>query len=92
MSKLSQKTREALMNEINSILYYETNIRGMFTKEIADKLLRDKEFVRDILLDMEKRGWVKRVGKSKRNYNYVKRRRWILTDEIKGLFDKNKLI
>lgn len=91
MSKISQKTRESLMNEINSILYYEAPIKGMFTKQIADKLIRDKEFIRDLLLEMERRGWIKKLGINKRNYEYIKRRKWILSDNIKKLFDEDKL-
>ena len=86
MSKLSQKTKELLMNEINSILYYDAPINGMFTKQIADKLIRDKEFVKDLLLDMEKKGWVRKIKKNKRNYNYMSRRKWILSDEVRELF------
>ncbi len=89
MSRLSKKTKEALMNEINSILYYDAGIKGMFTKEVADRLIRDKEFVRDLLLEMEKRDWVRKVKKNKRNYNYMNRRRWILSDSVMKLFDKN---
>ena len=89
MVGLSQKKREALMNEINSILYYEAPINGMFTKQIADKLIRDKEFIKGLVLEMEKKGWVKKVKKNKRDYNYISRRRWILSDEIRKLFDKD---
>lgn len=87
MVGLSQKKREALMNEINSVLYYEAPINGMFTKQIADKLIRDKEFIKNLLLEMEKRGWVEKVKKNKRNYNYMSRRRWVLSDDVRRIFD-----
>lgn len=92
MSKLSEKKKEALMNEINSILYYEANINGMFTKQIADKLIRDKEFIKGLLLEMEKRGWVKKVKRNKRDYNYMIRRKWVLTDNIRMLFNKDNKV
>ena len=91
MSRVSKKTREALMNEINSILFYEAGFKGLFTKEIADKLIRDKEFIKDLLLEMEKRGWVRKIGKNKRDYNYMLRRKWVLTEDIRKLFNKDNL-
>jgi len=87
MVALSQRKREALMNEINSILYYEAPINGLFTKQIADKLIRDKEFIKKILFEMEEKGWIKKVKKNKRNYNYMSRRKWILSDNVRKLFD-----
>jgi len=87
MVGLSQKKREALMNEINSILYYEAPINGMFTKQIADKLIRDKEFIKKLLFEMEKKRWVRKVKRNKRNYNYMSRRKWVLSDNVRKLFD-----
>ena len=87
MVALSQRKREALMNEINSILYYEAPINGLFTKQIADKLIRDKEFIKKILFEMEEKGWVRKVKRNKRNYNYMSRRKWILSDNVRKLFD-----
>ncbi|MBS3134306.1 hypothetical protein J4214_03675 [Candidatus Woesearchaeota archaeon] len=75
MVRLSEKTRLALKADISSILY-ENPLKAMFTKEIAFELRRDKEFTKQLLIEMEKNGLVERIVKNMKGKKYEKRVKW----------------
>ncbi|MBS3151450.1 hypothetical protein J4443_03675 [Candidatus Woesearchaeota archaeon] len=84
MVRLSNNTINLLKEDILSILY-ENSGRGMFTKEIARELRRDKEFTLQLLLEMKNVGWVDEViGKNSRGI----RKRWKISRELFEIWNK----
>lgn len=75
MSKVSDKVIEKIKEDILYYLYQE-GIKAKYTKEIADEIGRDKEFVLRILKDLEKRKLIKNVLK------YKVRKKWVMEDLV----------
>lgn len=81
MVVLSKKTRKLLRDDILSILY-DKPLEARYTNEIALELRRDKEFVKNLLLEMKKEGYVEEVSKNKKGYSYQTRKRWRIPKQI----------
>ena len=76
MSKISENKKELLQREILGILY-QNYPRMYFTNEISESMIRDDEFVLELLKDLKKRNLVKcleegRSGKIKRKWGMGK--------------------
>lgn len=72
MSKISGEKKEKLESEILGILYQEYP-KMFFTKDISDKMIRDDEFILDLLNNLKKKKLVKNIeegrsGKVKRKW------------------------
>ena len=79
MSKISDKKREKIKEEILRVLY-ENSPRGLSTSFVAEEIIRDNEFVLVLLKEMQKMGFV--VGlKSKYSKKKV-RFKWRLSDKV----------
>ena len=83
MGKLSESTVSLLKEDILGVLNESQG--GMFTKEIAKELRRDKEFTLKLLLDMKELNWVEEVyGKNARG----NRKRWRISKELVRIWEK----
>ena len=78
MSKLSKDKKEQIMSHITSILY-EHFPEPLFTAQISRLQARDEEFVKALMLELEKRGIVKAIRKNPKGTHYIRRVRWTLT-------------
>jgi hypothetical protein len=80
MSKLSNKKRERIKEEVLRVLY-ENSPKALFTSYIANEVIRDNEFVLSLMKEMERLGVVEGV-KSRGNKSVKKkiRTRWRLTN------------
>jgi predicted transcriptional regulator len=90
MSKLSQEKIKKIKEEILSLLY-NNNLKPMFTNEVAEHLIRDEEFIKNILLDLKKEGIVTEVSKSQKGQEYRRWRRWALSKKIYGTYNNLSL-
>lgn len=72
------------------ILHYlfEKSPESMFTSEISREIARDEEFVKSLLLDLEKKGLVVLVNKNKSGIEYSKRQRWRLSNQAFDVYSK----
>lgn len=75
MSKVSDRFIGKIKEEILFYLYQE-GIKAKYTKEIADEVGRDKEFVLRLLKELEKKKLIKDVLK------YKVRKKWIMDDLV----------
>ncbi|MDD5253721.1 MAG: hypothetical protein PHG05_01275 [Candidatus Nanoarchaeia archaeon] len=82
MSQISKEKIERIKQDILYLLY-DLNLKPMYTKDLANEIIRDDEFVLRLLLDMEKRGLVRQVNK-----NHIRRKQWIMTNEAYDQFRK----
>ena len=64
MPKISDQKKEKISEQILSYLY-SIFPKQVFTVEIAVELARDEEFMKRILLDMEKKGLIIKITKEK---------------------------
>ncbi|MBI4155079.1 hypothetical protein HY498_03270 [Candidatus Woesearchaeota archaeon] len=76
MSKISEEKKELLQREILGILY-QNYPKMYFTSDLSELMIRDDEFVLDLLKDLKKRNLVKcleegRSGKIKRKWGMSK--------------------
>jgi len=76
MSKISENKKELLQREILGILY-QNYPKMLFTNELSELMIRDDEFILDLLKDLKKRNLVKclengRSGKVKRKWGMGK--------------------
>ncbi len=75
MTKLSEKTKKLLKDDILSLLY-NNPFKAMFTNEIAREIRRDNEFVKKLLLELKAMGLVENVKTNIRGKRYKKRMKW----------------
>ena len=77
--RISQEKKQKIKESILSLLFHST--RALFTAHIARELARDEEFIKALLLEMEKQGLVKKINKNNKGKPYKKRLRWTLTSK-----------
>lgn len=80
MSKLNQKTLEKIKSDVLSILY-DHNDEGLFSAQIANNIIRDEDFVQNLMLELEKLHVVKRDKLTRKGSNFIRRKRWRLTEK-----------
>ena len=76
--RISEKKKEKIIEQILALLY--SSPKPMFTAQIAAEIARDEEFVKGLLINMKKKGFVKDVKKNPEGIDYLRRIRWGLSD------------
>ena len=79
MVRISSVNQEKIKENILSFLYHSSPT-ALFGAEIAREVIRDEEFVKTLLTDMEKQNLVTSVNKNNKGINYLRRLRWRLTN------------
>lgn len=77
--KISEEKREKISEQILAFLY-SVSPHSAFTFHIAKEIARDEEFIKGILLSLEKKGLVLEVKKNPKGTPYSKRSRWSLSE------------
>ena len=57
---------------------------------IAKEIARDEEFVKTLLIDLKKKGLILEIKKSPEGVPYLRRSRWILSDEAYQAYKKHQ--
>ena len=81
MSKISKNSRERLSQEILRVLF-ENNLKPLTTKDIADELIRDDEFILQLLKELHQHKIVKTLP------HYTRRKYWAMTPEAYAEYKK----
>ncbi len=81
MTRVSESNQEKIKEAILSALYHSSP-KALFGAEIAREIIRDEEFVKRLLLDLEKKGLVISVKKNSEGIDYLKRARWRMTNQV----------
>lgn len=84
MTKLSEKTKKYVKDEIVSVLF--NSRAAMYANQVASNMGRDKEFIKQMLLELEEMGVVVRFDKSRKGKAYKERCRWRLKPEVEKAF------
>ncbi|QQG39160.1 MAG: hypothetical protein HYS32_01755 [Candidatus Woesearchaeota archaeon] len=87
MSKISEEKITKIKEEILSVLY-EKSPKALFTKNIADLVIRDITFTQKLLLELEKKNLVSQVSKNSKGQDYLARKRWKLNPKVYSTYQK----
>ena len=79
--KISNQKREKISEQILAHLYHKSP-QPIFTSHIAEEIARDEEFVKKLLLELNKKNLVIKIKKNPKGITYLKRIRWKLSDSV----------
>ena len=86
--KISQEKKDKISEHILAYLYSQ-NPQAIFTSHIALEIARDEEFVKKLLLDLNKKGIVIEIKKNPKGIFYLRRSRWKLTNKFYNLYKQS---
>lgn len=78
--RLSKEKRDKIAEQILSLLY-DAFPESRFTAEIAESLVRDEEFIKDLLYELYNKGLVVSVKKNPKGIAYSRRQKWRLSNK-----------
>lgn len=76
--KISEKKMEKISEQILSYLF-SINPKAIYTSHVAEEIVRDEEFVKRLLLELKKKGFVIEIKKNSKGMSYLRRSRWKLS-------------
>lgn len=80
MPRVSSTKREKISEHIISYLF-SIAPDARHTADIAKEMARDEEFIKTLLLDLEKRKLIVRISKNSEGVAYIRRLRWRLSNK-----------
>lgn len=86
---ISKEKKEKISEQILAYLYL-TNPKSLFTSHIAKEIARDEEFVKVLLIDLRKKGFVIKITKNPQGKDYIKRSRWKLGEKTYILYKQKQ--
>ncbi len=79
--RLSEDKLNKIKEEILSLIF-QNSPKAMFSSEIANNIIRDEEFTKKLLLELESKKLITRVTKNNQGIPYLKRIKWRLTSPV----------
>jgi len=79
MPRISEQKKQKISEQILHYLF-EQSPTPKFTSEIAREIARDEEFMKSMLLSLEKEKLITQVNKSPSGTQYIRRQRWRLSN------------
>lgn len=79
--RLSQQKRDKISEQILSFLFHSFP-NTPFTAEIAREIIRDEEFVKRLLYDLEQKNFVVSIKKNNKGTMFSRRIRWRLSNKV----------
>jgi hypothetical protein len=89
MPVISQKKKDKIAEQILHHLF-ESSPESKFTSDIAQEIARDEEFIKVLLLDLQKKALVVLVDKNPKGVQYEKRQRWRLSQQAYDIYKKHQ--
>jgi len=81
MPKISNQKKDKIVEQILHLLF-SVFPKPLFTSDIAKELARDEEFIKQILLDLNKRELTLKLDKNPLGHNYIRRIRWRISNKV----------
>ncbi len=91
MPSISKEKKEKIQEQILSFLYGSFP-KQIFTSDISHELARDEEFIKKLILDLEKKQLVTRVSKNSEGIEYTRRIRWRISNKAYEIYKKSQLM
>ncbi|MBT3397402.1 hypothetical protein HOA55_00135 [archaeon] len=87
MPTISQEKRERISEQI---LHYLFGIfpKQVFTSDIAKELARDEEFIKSLLIELQKKDLVIKIDKNPEGIKYSRRLRWRISNKAHEIYKK----
>ena len=89
MPKISNKKKEKIQEQILYLLYYSFP-KQIFTSDISQELARDEEFIKKLLLDLEKKQMITRISKNSKGELFIRRIRWRISNKIYEIYKRSQ--
>ena len=87
MPTISNIKKEKISEQILSYLF-SSFPKQIFTSDIAKEIARDEEFVKKLLLDLEKKGLITKIEKTPEGLKYIRRLRWRISNQAHDAYKK----
>jgi len=87
MPRISKEKENKIIEQILYLLYYNFP-KQIYTSDIAREIARDEEFIKRILLDMEKKDLIVKILKNPEGIDYLKRMRWRISNKAYEIYKK----
>lgn len=87
MPQIGSKTKDRINEQILAHLFTIAP-RAQYTVAIARELARDEEFIKSLLVDLEKRKLVVKVTKNAQGFEFARRQRWRLSNGVFEAYQK----
>ncbi len=85
--KIGKEKQERIKENILSFLYHSSP-KMFFTSELARETARDEEFIKTLLLEMEKHGLIIAVRKNNKGRSFKRRIRWRISNKAHTAYSK----
>lgn len=89
MPTISTEKKEKIQEQILSYLF-SIFPKQTFTSTIAKELARDEEFIKDLLIFLEKKELVVQISKNSEGYNYSRRKRWRISNSAYEVYKNHQ--
>jgi hypothetical protein len=85
MPRISEKKREKISEQILHYLFSKFP-KPLFTSDIAVEIARDEEFIKTLLIELEKKGYLLKITKNPEGNEYKRRLRWRLSNKTQETY------
>jgi len=89
MPKIGQEKKDKISEQILHHLF-TISPQAIFTSSISKEIARDEEFIKAMLIELEKKKLVVQVNKNKDGTEYAKRQRWRLSNQAFEVYAKHQ--
>ncbi len=89
MPKISQQKKDKIAEQILAHLFQKSP-EAQYTNKIAEEIIRDEEFTKSLLQDLESKKLVVKVTKGPQAQEYVRRQRWRLSQNTYDIYKKHQ--
>lgn len=89
MPKISNEKRDKIQEQI---LYFLFSIfpKQVFTVDVAREIARDEEFVKILMLELEKKELIIKIDKNSQGIKYEKRIRWRISNKAYEVYNNQQ--
>lgn len=89
MPPISRQKKDKISEQILHHLF-SVSPEPKFTAEIAQEIARDEEFTKQLLEELQKNSLITEVTKNKIGSDYIRRRRWRLSNKAFEAYSKSQ--
>ena len=89
MPAISQQKKDKISEQILHYLF-TVSPESKFTSDISKEIARDEEFIKKMLIDLEKKKLIIQINKNSKGIIYNRRQRWRLSNEAHEVYKKHQ--
>jgi predicted transcriptional regulator with HTH domain len=89
MPRISKEKQEKIQEQVLFFLY-SIFPKQVFTADIAKEIARDEEFIKVLMLELEKNSLVVKVTKNSEGVNYERRLRWRISNNAYEIYNQHQ--